>query len=265
MFAHYFPQHSRQKETWEQFADFEGVLRSEIHVSANAIGMNFFIFTAEIMSGSGFELPKVPTIGRGRGLVLTLRSDATRSRALQVPPTRQAEESSGFAATATARDREDRPLTMYKTRPPTAEANKEGTAGKEVSLSANYFQLKQKSGFEFCLYRVDFEPDIDHAGMRKAFVAQHKSKFGGYLFDGQSQLFLTRRLELDFSRFECVSREGQTYALLVKKTPQVIKMTDMTATHILNLILRRTMDGLKMQLVGRNLYDPLSKVKLSTF
>lgn len=159
----------------------------------------------------------------------------------------------------------ERPSSVYKTRPKTAEESKEGIAGKEVTLSANYFRLTQTPTFEFGLYRVDFEPHIDHAGMRKAFVAQQKEHFGGYLFDGQSQLYLTRRLPEDVMDFVCTSREGQEYVLLVKKTPLVIKMTDATATHIFNLILRRTMDGLNMQLVGRNLYDAKNMVRRLNF
>lgn len=216
------------------------------------------------MAGRGFDFFKTSSIGRGRGLNLQLRLNVPRElNPPQVPPR------TGLVATASRlaepeNTQEERPLAVYKTRPGTAEENKEGTSGREVALSANYFRLTQTPTFEFSLYRVDFEPHIDHAGLRRAFVAQHKEHFGGYLFDGQFQLYLTRRLPEDEMNFVCTSREGLEYVLLVKKTPRVIKMTDAMATHIFNLILRRTMEGLNMQLVGRNLYDAKNKARLLT-
>lgn len=33
-------------------------------------------------------------------------------------------------------------------------------------------------------YRVDFAPDIDHIGVRKALVRSYEAQLGKYLFDG---------------------------------------------------------------------------------
>lgn len=212
------------------------------------------------MDSQGNDSFKVPRIGssRGRGRGLTFRVDVTRNALALSPPrcSRQLEESLGSLEQVGNKTKP-----VLKTRPESSENSKEGISGRKVSLSANYFRLNQKPNFEFCLYRVDFEPDLEHVGTRKAFLAQHKEHFGGYLFDGQSQLFLTHRLVEDQMYFECDSREGKSYKLRVKRTPQVIKMTDAMAIQIFNLILRRTMDGLNMQLVGRNLYDPGNKVR----
>jgi aubergine len=111
------------------------------------------------------------------------------------------------------------------------------------------------------LYRVDFEPDIEIAGLRKAFVGNQRELFGGYLYDGQNMLYLTHRLPEETMEFTMTSREGQDYKLKIKNTGAKIEMTDSMATQILNLILRRTMEGLNLQLVGRNLYDPANRVR----
>jgi hypothetical protein len=42
-------------------------------------------------------------------------------------------------------------------------------------------------------YRVDFVPDIDHMGVRKALVRQHESKIGKYIFDG-TLLYCVKRV-----------------------------------------------------------------------
>jgi aubergine len=127
-------------------------------------------------------------------------------------------------------------------------------------LHANYFRVTKMPKFEVCLYRVDFEPAIDVEGMRKAFVRMHKETFGGHLYDGASMLYLTKRLPEDAMTFECRSREDKVYKMIVKNTGTKIEMTDGSAIQLFNLILRRTMEGLEMQLVGRDLYDPRNKV-----
>lgn len=60
--------------------------------------------------------------------------------------------------------------------------------------------------------------------------------------------------------FECKDREGTLYTMYLVRTPEIISVTDSRVFKILNIILRRAMGGLKMELVGRNLYDPKNKV-----
>lgn len=122
-------------------------------------------------------------------------------------------------------------------------------------------QLNRRPEFTFQLYRVDFEPEIDFPPLRKAFVGAQREIFGGYLFDGQNMIYLTRRLPENDMTFSMTSREGNDYKMKVKNTGAQIEMTDGMAIQIFNLILRRMMEGLNLQLVGRNLYDPVNKVR----
>lgn len=153
-----------------------------------------------------------------------------------------------------------RTYTIHSTKPDSAQNSKEGTTGETVHLKTNYFRLIQRPTFEFNQYRVDFEPDIEIAGMRKAFVRQQTESLGGHLFDGQSTIYTTKKLSQELTVFECVSREGIKHTMTVKATGNQILMTDGMAVQVLNIILRRAMDGLNMQLVGRNMYDPKAKV-----
>lgn len=88
-------------------------------------------------------------------------------------------------------------------------------------------------------------------------------KFGGYLYDGDNCLYLTHRLDKEIMNLTVESREGVSYKILIRNVGRKIAMSDQAGTQVLNLILRRAMDGLQMQLVGRNLYDPGSKVSTS--
>ena len=65
--------------------------------------------------------------------------------------------------------------------------------------------------------------------------------------------------------FKCTSRENQQYTLLIKKTKSTIAMTSKIGMMLLNIILRRAMGGLDLQLLGRNHYDPQAKIMLNDY
>lgn len=94
---------------------------------------------------------------------------------------------------------------------------------------------------------------------------QHKERIGGFLFDG-TQLFLTRELETDRGKLtlDSKTRTDEAYKLTLKFT-KVVQMHEQESLQILNLILRRATQGMKLQLVGRNYYDAQSKVCYTLF
>lgn len=227
------------------------------------------------MSASGSlndEGNNATTLGRGRGRGIrneveigesAASTGSTRSvnneQAVAVP----SGNGNGNAKRGLMRDQKQ--LAFYKTRPETSENSKEGKSGKQITMSANYFKILRKPDFQFTLYRVDFEPEIELDVLRKVFLAKHRQEIGGYLFDGVNMLYLTQKLPQDKMQFDCESREGSKYVMTIKSTETVILPTNAMALQTLNVLLRRTMEGLHLQLVGRNLYDPKSKVKLNEY
>lgn len=95
-------------------------------------------------------------------------------------------------------------------------------------------------------------------------INEHKKIFGGFLFDG-TQLFMVNKLRSDQltlqSRHE---RTGDVYQLRIIHTGSV-DMTNETGIQVLNLILRRAMAGLNLQLVGRNLFDAAAKIAIREY
>lgn len=65
-------------------------------------------------------------------------------------------------------------------------------------LQSNYFQLRTHTDWRLYQYRVDFLPEEDHTGIRKALLRDHKASLGGYIFDG-SLLFTSNKLHPDVS------------------------------------------------------------------
>lgn len=132
---------------------------------------------------------------------------------------------------------------------------------KFVTLEANYFALQSAlSNWKIYKYHVTFEPECLMKRLQIFLVSQHKATIGGYLFDG-AQLFTTRNLhgENKSVEFRSETRDQTVYAIKAVFT-RIVSMSDQESLQVLNLIQRRNMSGLHLQLVGRNYYDPQNMV-----
>lgn len=137
---------------------------------------------------------------------------------------------------------------------------KQGATGQPVSLQTNYFCVTKTPKWNVYQYRVDFSPDIDLSRVRRGILSEHKAHFKGYIFDG-TVLFTTQALAQEVTEFVSKTREDEPVKIIVKKVG-IVQITDVQYLQILNLILRRAMEGLKLQLVGRNFFDAIAKIKV---
>lgn len=148
---------------------------------------------------------------------------------------------------------------LVHTRPDTLGNTKQGSSGITTTLATNYFRLVRKPEWTIFQYRVDFAPDIDATVIRKAMFRPHANLFNGFLFDG-TMLFSTTKLNKETTQFNSIRNDGTPVLITVKYVKEVL-MTEMASLQILNIILRRAMEGLNLQLVGRNFFDAVAKVK----
>lgn len=134
---------------------------------------------------------------------------------------------------------------------------------KSIHMQTNYFNIIKKPQFDMVQYRADFYPHCDLLSAKKAFLREHKGEMGGYIFDGTC-CFLARKLP--FSPYEMFSktRDGKQQKIVLKEVA-VISMTNQTSVQLLNLIMRKALEGLKLQLVGRNFFDAAAKVRETLF
>lgn len=189
------------------------------------------------------------SFGRGRGFPLTTGTGDAEADGW-APPT------SGFSQLST----QDEPKSWLKITKPKNLKSKEGTSGRAVELRANYFQVENSADFKFTLYRVDFEPEVDEVAVRKRLINEMKPQLGAYVFDGQNMIYLTHKLPETEIKYVC--HDGVT-RLKARATGQEIHATDRMALQIYNLILRRTIGALKLERIGRNMYDPKATVKIN--
>ncbi|ALC39290.1 aub, partial [Drosophila busckii] len=151
---------------------------------------------------------------------------------------------------------------------PSGLATKNGKVGTKVTVQTNYFKVLKRPNWTIYQYRVDFEPDVDNTRLRRGLLSEHQNKLGGYLFDG-TVLFCTVQFKENPNspyvlEMLTQSRQGEKFTIKIKSVGTV-EAADSQQLQVLNLILRRSMEGLKLQEVSRNFFDPQAKVILDKY
>lgn len=136
---------------------------------------------------------------------------------------------------------------------------------ERIQLEVNYIRQKKLiSEWNIHQYRVNIEPNTPLAAKRRFLVAQHKDTLKTYIFDGE-QLFSNHRIHTEgLNMLELQSldpRDNKMYTVQLKFT-NIVQPNHERCLQIYNLIIRYIESGLKMQLVGRNFYDPGNMVKI---
>lgn len=149
---------------------------------------------------------------------------------------------------------------IIRTRPQAVAQSKIGSTGQQFLYKANYFRLRTKPSWAIYQYRVEFAPHIDVSRIRKAIFKAHKSMFDGYIFDG-TMLLTSKRLKEETTQIATRRTDGSEIVLTIRFVGQV-RMTEQSSLQVLNLILRRAMEGLRLQQVGRNFFDAVSKISI---
>lgn len=135
-----------------------------------------------------------------------------------------------------------------------------GSFGKRVALSANYFEVLSAAGWTLFQYRVDFAPDEDRTFVKKKLMRRATASIlTGYLFDG-TVLYTPNRLVPDpMELFVDDDETANRFRITVRLVGEVDK-SDYQRLQVFNIILRKCLSCLKLQLVGRDYYDAAAKV-----
>ncbi|EDW76026.2 uncharacterized protein Dwil_GK14888 [Drosophila willistoni] len=145
---------------------------------------------------------------------------------------------------------------------------KTGLSGTRTTVQTNYFKLLTTPNWTIYQYRVDFVPDVDNTRLRRGLLSEHRNLLGGYIFDGTVMFCSTAFKPVPKSAYvlELVttSRSGERFEVKIKHVGTV-ESGDSQQFQVLNLILRRAMEGLNLQLVSRNFFDPKAKINLENY
>ncbi|XP_072749507.1 piwi-like protein Siwi [Anoplolepis gracilipes] len=152
--------------------------------------------------------------------------------------------------------------TIYVTRPANL-ATKKGTSGTHVTLQTNHFRVPTVPNWCLYKYRVDFEPEETRTFIRKGLLKLHKEKVGAYIFDG-TVLYTSRRLA---DKVELVStrQSDDTPVKIIIRCVGAMVRDDPHYIQIFNIIMRKCLEHLRLQLVGRDYYDARNRVSIHQF
>ena len=133
-------------------------------------------------------------------------------------------------------------------------ADKKGTSGIKFNCMTNYFRMIKRPDWKLFQYRVDISPEEDRTFERKMLLKQHNS-LGRYIFDG-TVMYTPERYNPTGEAFELTSKgnDGQFYQITIKRVGE-LNPTDHNYLQFFNIMVRKIMQDLDLQLVHRNYYD----------
>lgn len=137
--------------------------------------------------------------------------------------------------------------------------NKVGKGGTEVDVVTNYYYMNEAPQFKLYQYRVDFTPVEDNTTLKKALLRQNEGTIGRYVFDG-SIMYLTRLLPAEQQSLNA-SSSGCEYKITIRLVGQV-NPEDSMFLQFYNIVMRKCMNILGFEELGRNMYDRSAAIKL---
>ncbi|XP_031829627.1 aubergine [Nomia melanderi] len=156
-----------------------------------------------------------------------------------------------------------RPLPAEIHTKPSTLVSKKGTTGAKVMLQANYFKLLATTDWCLYQYRVDFSPEEDRTIVRKGLLRLHKETLGAYIFDG-TVLYTSHRIQDELELWSNRQSDDTKIRITVRLVGDMTR-GDQHYIQFFNIIMRKCLGLLKLQLVGRDFFDARSKVEVRDF
>lgn len=133
--------------------------------------------------------------------------------------------------------------------------------GKKVELSANYFKIHLSSSFVIKAYEATFAPEIEERSSRRKLIQSQNILLGDFIYNGTGLVYTFQVLAEPRYEIKVNSSENVEHTLILEHKRK-IDLDSEEALMVMNIIFRRMMNGLDLQLVGRNLYDPKRSVSV---
>lgn len=115
--------------------------------------------------------------------------------------------------------------------------------------------------FELHQYNVKFEPAIEDKPTRVRLIASKRELLGFNIYNGDRILYTFNSINRLNPEYQVETKEQTRHILRIAHEGR-IEMSSSEALQVMNIILRRTMKGLDLQLVGRHLFDPKKAVSV---
>ncbi|KAK3877061.1 hypothetical protein Pcinc_018195 [Petrolisthes cinctipes] len=137
--------------------------------------------------------------------------------------------------------------------------DKKGTSGQPIHLRSNYYQLTATPALRLCLYHVEFSPEEERTGARKALMRQHTNVLGNYIFDGM-QLFLSHKLGKDPLEMASKRPDNNTPYMVKIRFIKELPPSDPEYLKVFSLVVKRCLEYLGLTQVGQHYFDPTQEM-----
>lgn len=140
--------------------------------------------------------------------------------------------------------------------------SKEGKAGQKVTIVSNFFKVdKLPNNQGISQYNVTFTPDVQSDKLKSALLHDLDDILGKTrCFDGMT-MFLPKKLSEDITTKTVTTRQGNDITVKIMFTNMVPENSP-SIVQLMNILFRKQLRAMKMQLVGRNYYNPENKIDI---
>jgi len=145
---------------------------------------------------------------------------------------------------------------------PTNVDDKKGTSGVKFNCVSNYFPLVKRPEWTLLQYRVDFAPEEDRTFERKKLLKQHAATLKKYIFDG-TVMYTPEKYSAGGEPFTLTSKaeDGTMFQITIRRVGELTSKDNLYLMFF-NIMVRKVMEDLKLQLVNRDYYDKAAAVIL---
>ncbi|XP_046667762.1 piwi-like protein Siwi [Homalodisca vitripennis] len=143
--------------------------------------------------------------------------------------------------------------------------SKKGHTGRPVIIQANYFSLVEKTDWCLYQYRVDFDPSIDLTWERKKLLRDQKNNIKcEYIFDG-TVLYCSCLLDPDpMEVFSARESDSSQIRITIRRVGEMT-LGDHHYLQFFNILTRKCLTLLDLQIINRDYYDPKAKVVVEEY
>jgi len=135
-------------------------------------------------------------------------------------------------------------------------------SGRACKIASNFFKVETLPNFDgLHQYSVHFEPDVDSARLKAGLLHNLDDILGlTRCFDGNT-LFLPIKLPDAVTQKSVDSKQGNPFVIKINYT-QLIPMNSPSVVQIMNIVFKKQLKTIGMQLIQRNYYHPDHKINV---
>lgn len=139
--------------------------------------------------------------------------------------------------------------------------SKQGETGARIMVRSNYFALNSAIKWQIFHYHVEFVPEIENVAFRNSLLVNQVPQLGGFLYDRGSSIYTITQLHNERLEVSTRDRDGNDILIRIQRVG-LISTLEHRFIQVINLIMKKALKALNLQLVGRDYFDAAARVNI---